>query len=148
MSAFSRIFLLQQSPPLNTDTALSKDYWPCRLSHPSPCYALWRQLATSPLRPRQAVTDGVHDIRFRSCSTRNGAEERGLSAHVVFRRRKKERGLSAHVVASSFLLRVPQQLQPARDGDDCKATGQRRRTGAAGGHAEPFEYNKKETCDL
>ena len=62
----------------------------------------------------QAVTDGVHDVRFRSCSTRNGAEERGLSAHVVFRRRKKERGLSAHVVAS-FLLRVPQQLQPGAD---------------------------------
>ena len=39
--------------------------------------------------PDQAVTDDVHDVRFRSCSTRNGAEERGLSAHVVFRRRKK-----------------------------------------------------------
>ena len=70
--------------------------------------------STSPLSGAdQAVTDGVHDLRFCSCTTRNGAEERGLSAHVVFRRRKKERGLSAHVVASSFLLRVPQQLQPA-----------------------------------
>ena len=72
--------------------------------------------STSPLSGAdQAVTDGVHDLRFCSCTTRNGAEERGLSAHVVFRRRKKERGLSAHVVASSFLLRVPQQLQPGAD---------------------------------
>ena len=63
----------------------------------------------------QAVTDCVHDVRFCSCLTRNGAEERGLSAHVVFRRRKKEGGLSAHVVLSSFLLRVPQQLQPGRE---------------------------------
>ena len=54
--------------------------------------------STSPLSGAdQAVTDGVHDLRFCSCTTRNGAEERGLSAHVV---------------ASSFLLRVPQQLQP------------------------------------
>ena len=46
--------------------------------------------STSPLSGAdQAVTDGVHDLRFCSCTTRNGAEERGLSAHVVFRRRKK-----------------------------------------------------------
>ena len=72
--------------------------------------------------PTQAATDGVHDVRFCSCTTRNGAEERGLSAHVVFRRRKKERGLSAHVVASSFLLCVPQQLQPGPD-TACTGTG-------------------------
>ena len=32
-------------------------------------------------------------------------------------KKKKERGLSAHVVASSFLLRVPQQLQPEGQSD-------------------------------
>ena len=32
--------------------------------------------------PDQAVTDDVHDVRFCSCSTRNGAEERGLSARA------------------------------------------------------------------
>ena len=62
--------------------------------------------STSPLSGAdQAVTDDVHNLRFCSCTTRNGAEERGLSAHVVFRRRKKERGLSAH--CSRFFFSSP-----------------------------------------
>ena len=59
-------------------------------------------------RQTQAGTDGVRDIRFRSCWTRMERKKRGLSARVVIiRRRKRTRAVST---CSRFFFSSPRTL--------------------------------------